>query len=43
MMLVVKADQAEALTKLLREAGEKVVTMGKVVPGEGVIYKGRLL
>ncbi len=43
MMLVVKADRAEAVTALLRSHGETVVAMGHVVPGEGVIYKGRLL
>jgi phosphoribosylformylglycinamidine cyclo-ligase len=43
MMLVVAADRAEELTVLLRAQGETVVPMGRVVPGEGVIYKGRLL
>ena len=43
MMLVVSADRAEALAEILRAAGETVVTMGRVVPGEGVIYKGALL
>ena len=43
MMLVVSADQAEALTALLRAEGETVVQMGRVVAGEGVIYKGQLL
>ena len=43
MMLVVAADQAEALTALLVAEGETVVQMGRVVPGEGVIYKGQLL
>ena len=43
MMLVVAADQAEALTALLRAEGETVVQMGRVVAGEGVIYKGQLL
>ena len=28
---------------LLRAQGETVVTLGRVVPGEGVIYTGRLL
>ncbi|MGV8950435.1 MAG: phosphoribosylformylglycinamidine cyclo-ligase, partial [Cypionkella sp.] len=42
MMLVVAADQAEALTALLTEAGETVVQMGHVVEGEGVIYQGVL-
>jgi phosphoribosylformylglycinamidine cyclo-ligase len=43
MMLVVKADRAEALTALLAEAGETVVPMGRVIAGEGVVYKGNLL
>jgi phosphoribosylformylglycinamidine cyclo-ligase len=43
MMLVVKADRAEALALQLHDAGEKVVVMGHVVPGEGVVYKGKLL
>ena len=33
----------EALTALLRAEGETVVQMGRVVAGEGVIYKGQLL
>jgi phosphoribosylformylglycinamidine cyclo-ligase len=43
MMLVVDAARAEAVAAVLREAGETVVAMGHVVPGEGVIYKGALL
>jgi phosphoribosylformylglycinamidine cyclo-ligase len=43
MMLVVKADRAEALTALLADAGETVVPMGRVIAGEGVVYKGALL
>ena len=43
MMLVVAPDRAEAVAALLRDAGETVVTMGEVVPGEGVIYNGTLL
>jgi phosphoribosylformylglycinamidine cyclo-ligase len=43
MMLVVRADRAEALSALLRDTGETVIPMGRVVPGEGVIYKGALL
>ncbi|MDN5785544.1 phosphoribosylformylglycinamidine cyclo-ligase [Pseudorhodobacter sp.] len=43
MMLVVKADRADALSAMLRDAGEIVVTMGRVVPGAGVIYNGKLL
>lgn len=43
MMVVVAADRADAIAGLLREKGETVVPMGRVVRGEGVIYKGRLL
>lgn len=43
MILVVAADRAEALSALLSEAGETVCTLGRVVEGEGVIYKGNLL
>lgn len=43
MMLVVAADRAEALTDLLREQGETVVPLGRVVEGQGVIYKGQIL
>ena len=43
MMLVVRADRAGALAELLRAAGETVVVMGQVVPGDGVIYSGKLL
>jgi phosphoribosylformylglycinamidine cyclo-ligase len=43
MMLVVDADQAEALADVLSAHGEQVVVMGRVVQGEGVIYSGQLL
>ena len=43
MMLVVAEDRAEALAALLADAGETVTRMGRVVEGQGVIYKGRLL
>lgn len=43
MMLVVAADRAEALTDLLREQGETAVPLGRVVEGQGVIYKGHIL
>ncbi|MEY4984873.1 MAG: hypothetical protein RIR62_3139, partial [Pseudomonadota bacterium] len=36
-------DRAAALADLLAQAGETVTTLGRVVEGEGVIYKGRLL
>jgi len=43
MMLVVAEDRAEALAALLAAAGETVTRMGRVVEGQGVVYKGRLL
>ena len=43
MILVVKADEAEALTKLLRQAGETVYPMGSVTETTGVAYTGSLL
>ena len=42
MIAVVAADRAEALADLLRASGETVYTLGHIVPGEGVIYKGTL-
>ena len=43
MVLVVAADQAEALTATLTEAGETVCQLGRVAAGRGVSYKGHLL
>ena len=43
MMLAVAPDRAEAVAQVLRDAGETVVVMGRVVEGQGVVYKGRLL
>lgn len=43
MILVVAPDRAEAIAALLAGMGETVVTLGHVVPGEGVVYSGRLL
>ena len=43
MMAVVAADRAEQLAALLRSQGETVVKMGRIVEGDGVIYKGKLL
>jgi len=43
MMLVVAPDRVEATRELLEAAGETVCTLGRVVEGQGVIYKGRLL
>ena len=40
MIAVVAADRAEALTALLRAEGETVYQLGRIVPGEGVIYTG---
>ncbi|WBU57690.1 phosphoribosylformylglycinamidine cyclo-ligase [Paracoccus sediminicola] len=42
MVLVVAAGRADALRALLAEAGETVVTLGHVAPGEGVAYRGAL-
>ena len=42
MIAVVAADRAEALADLLREAGEVVHVLGRIVAGEGVIYRGAL-
>ena len=43
MILVVEAARAEELTALLRAQGETVCTLGRVIEGEGVIYKSKLL
>jgi phosphoribosylformylglycinamidine cyclo-ligase len=43
MILVVAEDRADALTDLLTSAGETVTRMGRIVEGQGVVYKGRLL
>ena len=43
MMLVVAPDRVDATRALLEAAGETVCTLGRVVEGQGVIYKGRLL
>ncbi len=43
LILVVPADRADDLAALLRAQGETVCTLGRVVEGEGVIYKGKLL
>ena len=42
MVLVVAADRAATLTELLAAAGETVSTLGRVVPGQGVTYRGSL-
>ncbi|WP_136644375.1 phosphoribosylformylglycinamidine cyclo-ligase [Tabrizicola sp. YIM 78059] len=43
MMLVVGADRAEPLAAQLADAGETVTALGRIVEGQGVIYRGRLL
>jgi phosphoribosylformylglycinamidine cyclo-ligase len=43
LVLAVQADRAGALSALLSGMGETVCTLGRIVPGEGVRYKGRLL
>ena len=42
MILVVAPDRALALEALLAEAGERVVRLGRVEPGRGIRYAGRL-
>jgi phosphoribosylformylglycinamidine cyclo-ligase len=42
MILVVAADRAEALSGLLRDSGERVCRLGRVVRGQGVSYRGKL-
>jgi phosphoribosylformylglycinamidine cyclo-ligase len=43
MILVVAEDRAEVLAQLLQGAGETVTRIGRVIEGQGVIYRGRLL
>ncbi|MFV0492176.1 MAG: phosphoribosylformylglycinamidine cyclo-ligase [Pseudorhodobacter sp.] len=43
MILAVAPERAEALVSLLTGAGERVVRLGEVIPGEGVIYSGGIL
>lgn len=43
MIVVCAADQAEALTALLAEAGESVARIGTVTETPGVAYSGKLL
>jgi phosphoribosylformylglycinamidine cyclo-ligase len=43
MILVVAEDRADALTALLQAEGETVTRLGRIVEGQGVIYRGRLL
>jgi phosphoribosylformylglycinamidine cyclo-ligase len=43
MILAVEEAAAETLCSLLASQGETVTRLGRIVEGEGVIYKGRLL
>jgi phosphoribosylformylglycinamidine cyclo-ligase len=43
LIFVIEPARAEAVSQLLAEMGETVVQLGKIVPGEGVIYSGKLL
>ncbi len=43
MIAVVAADRAPALKALLEAEGETVSVLGKVVAGQGVAYRGRIL
>jgi len=43
MIVVVAPDRAAALRAVLEAAGETVVELGRVVPGQGVAYRGKLL
>ena len=43
MIAVVAEDRADEIAALLTGQGESVSRLGRVVAGEGVIYKGRLL
>jgi phosphoribosylformylglycinamidine cyclo-ligase len=43
MILVVAEDRADALTDLLTLKGETVTRLGRIVEGQGVVYKGHLL
>ena len=42
MVLVVKADRAQALTSVLEEQGEHVIPLGSITKGAGVSYEGSL-
>ena len=43
MMVVVAADRADEIAKLLVGQGETVIRLGRVVQGAGVLYKSQLL
>ena len=42
MIVVVAQDRADALTQVLRDAGETVCVLGRVTAGDGVSYSGTL-
>ncbi len=43
MIAIVSADRADKIAEILRQSGEDVIEIGKVVAGEGIAYQGRLL
>ena len=43
LVLCVAADRADGIAALLAEMGETVVPLGRIVPGQGVVYLGHLL
>ncbi len=43
MMVAVAPDQAQNVADILAADGEMVVELGRIVEGDGVIYKGKLL
>ena len=43
MMLVVAEDKADDIAALLSAEGECVTRLGRIVPGQGTLYKGKLL
>ena len=43
MIVVVAPDRAAAIRAVLEATGETVVDLGRVVPGRGVAYRGKLL
>ena len=43
MILVVASDQADAVAALLAGMNETVIPLGRIVPGQGVIYQGHLI
>lgn len=43
LILVIDPTRSEAISQLLTDLGETVVQLGRIVPGEGVLYTGKLL